>query len=64
MLKMVGNSNGALDGNGDGVGGDTYVLASAGTTGVFRLLGDADGDGDTDLNDFVAFRSRFGTMLP
>jgi hypothetical protein len=44
-----------LDGNGNGVGGDSY------TTTVGRLFGDADGDGDVDAADFGAFRSAFGT---
>ena len=29
-------------------------------TNIFRLYGDADGDGDVDNTDFVAFRTAFG----
>jgi hypothetical protein len=51
---------GYFDGNGDGVPGDDYVLASAGTAGIFRLFGDHDGDADVDASDYGAFRGAFG----
>jgi parallel beta-helix repeat protein len=58
-------SGGYLDGNADGTPGDDYVLASAGAPSpppnIFRLFGDADGDGDVDATDFGAFRLTFGT---
>lgn len=54
-------SNQLLDGNGDGVGGDPYVLSSTGTTGIFRLFGDANGDGSVTAVDFNAFRLVYGT---
>jgi hypothetical protein len=57
----VTNANGQLDGNGDGVSGDDYVLVGNTTTNkLFRLYGDADGDGDVDAGDFGAFRAAFG----
>jgi len=49
-----------LDGNGDGFGGDDYILTSSGMSGVFRLFGDADGSGTVDADDFAAFRGAFG----
>lgn len=54
-------NGGVFDGNGDGVAGDDYVLASGGTTGVFRLFGDANGNARVDSNDFAAFRMAFGS---
>jgi len=53
-------NNGKFDGIGDGVSGDNYVLASSGTSGVFRLFGDADGNARVDAADFAAFRTYFG----
>ena len=40
----------ALDGDGDGAPGGDYV------DHLFRLFGDADGDGDVDNKDYFAFR--------
>ncbi len=45
-----------LDGNGDAVMGDNYVTAPG---SVFRLFGDANGDGTVAANDFNAFRLVF-----
>jgi hypothetical protein len=50
-----------LDGNGDEVAGDNFVLVGTPGNGLFRLAGDADGDGDVDATDFGAFRVAFGT---
>jgi hypothetical protein len=51
-----------LDGNGDGTPGDDYQLVGdpAAAPRLFRLFGDADGDGDVDAQDFGAFRAAFG----
>ncbi len=49
-----------LDGNGDGVGGDNHVVLSSGTGGIFRIFGDADGDGTVAANDFIQFRLALG----
>jgi hypothetical protein len=50
-----------LDGNGDGIGGDDYVSPT--TEGdpnrIFRLFGDANGDGRIDLLDFAQFRTAY-----
>jgi len=53
-----------LDGNGDGTAGDDYVLVGhpAVAPRLFRLFGDADGDGDVDAQDFGAFRGAFGSV--
>lgn len=53
-------NGGAFDGNQDGSPLDNYVLASTGTSGVFRLFGDSDGNARVDSNDFAAFRMMFG----
>ncbi|MBX7103993.1 MAG: hypothetical protein K1X57_07920 [Gemmataceae bacterium] len=64
----VGNVAGSLDGNGDGTPGDDFVLASAGSpnpaTNIYRLFGDADGDGTVTGTDFLAFRLAFLTSNP
>lgn len=53
-------AGGNFDGNGDGTVGDNYVLTGNPTNKLFRLFGDADGDGDVDLSDFSGFRGAFG----
>lgn len=60
LPNLVSNANGQLDGNGNGIGGDPYVLNSSGTAGIFRLFGDADGNATVNSNDFAAFRTMFG----
>jgi Dockerin type I domain len=53
---MVTDSAGQLlDGNGDGVPGDDYVMS------FHRLLGDFNGDGAVGANDFALFRLALGT---
>lgn len=54
----------SLDGNVDGVTGDDYVNTSAGTQGIFRLFGDADGNAYIESTDFLAFRLAFLSMNP
>jgi len=49
-----------LDGNGDGVSGDNFVLTGTPANGLFRYFGDTDGDGDVDATDFGSFRAAFG----
>jgi len=61
---LVASAAGLLDGNGDGTGGDDYVLTGTPANGLFRLFGDADGDGDVDAADYGAFRGAFGTTNP
>ncbi len=50
----------ALDGNGDGVGGDDFIYGTKSQHQLFRLFGDSDGDGIVSLFDFAAFRSTYG----
>src|SRR5262249_22235839 len=56
-------SAGFFDGNNDGMAGDNYVLVGDPATApkLFRLYGDADGNGLVDGVDFGAFRSAFNT---
>jgi hypothetical protein len=55
-----------LDGDGDGTAGGDYVLAGTQANGLFRLFGDATGDGHVDLSDLAAFRGAYnaGTGNP
>jgi Dockerin type I domain len=63
LASQISNFNGQLDGDVDGNGGDDYVLASAAApnppTNIFRLYGDANGDGTVNAADFLAFRLAF-----
>jgi len=54
-------NGGNFDGDGNGTAGDDFVLVGTPSNGLFRLFGDADGDGDVDAQDFGAFRGAFGT---
>jgi hypothetical protein len=53
---------GQLDGNGNGTGGDNYTAVGAPGSGLnlFRLFGDANGDGTVAANDFLQFRLAYG----
>jgi hypothetical protein len=72
--SQVMGVGGKLDGNGDGTGGDNYVLASAAApaqaTNIFRFFGDVTGDGAVSAADFngnasiVGFRQAFGGTDP
>src|SRR5262249_41743274 len=66
FAAQVSNANGSLDGNGDGVSGDNYVLAADPTpnppgplTGIFRFFGDPTGNGAVDAADFLQFRTDY-----
>lgn len=48
-----------LDSNGDGTGGDDYVLGDEATDDFFRLYGDGDGDRDVDAQDYGRFGLSF-----
>jgi hypothetical protein len=52
--KVKDASGGLLDGDEDGLAGGNYVDE------FFRRFGDADGDGDVDLADKLAFQSTYG----
>src|SRR5262249_28596814 len=62
----VSDSSGQLDGNGDGIGGDDYVLPADSTpnppgplSGIFRFFGDVTGNGAVDAADFLQFRTDY-----
>jgi len=59
---LVTGAGGPLDGDGNGTGGDDYVVVGTPANGLYRLFGDSDGDGDVDAQDFGAFRGAFGTV--
>ncbi|MBX7103986.1 MAG: hypothetical protein K1X57_07885 [Gemmataceae bacterium] len=56
---LVSNVNGILDGDANGVPGGNYVLIGNLSNRLFRLFGDADGSGQVNSNDFLAFRLAF-----
>jgi predicted outer membrane repeat protein len=64
FASKVAGQGGSLDGNADGVGGDNYTEVGAPATGhnLFRLFGDANGDGAVGTNDFVFFRQSFNSV--
>ncbi len=50
-----------LDGDGNGTGGDDFALDGSIANGLFRLFGDANGDGTNNAFDFGQFRPAFGS---
>jgi hypothetical protein len=60
FADKISNANGPFDGNGDGLGGDSYELVGDTTNKLFRLFGDADGNATVNSTDFANFRSFFG----
>ena len=57
---VTGNSGGPLDGNGNGTGGDHWnSLSHAGSGFLIPKKGDADADGDVDLQDYMALANNF-----
>ena len=52
-----------LDINGDGVGGDFYVIGTREADNFFSLYGDTDGDGLVGVTEFGQFRSTFGKSV-
>jgi hypothetical protein len=63
FASQVSMGGDQLDGDGDGNGGDDYVLVGDTSTApkLFRLFGDGDGDGDVDAIDFGAFRAALAS---
>jgi uncharacterized protein (TIGR03118 family) len=59
LAGRVAGPNGALDGNGDSAGGDDFGLAGDPANGLFRLFGDATGDGAVDNADFFRLKQTF-----
>ncbi len=61
----VTGPGGQLDGDGNGAGGDNFVvIGNPATNKLFRLFGDADGDGNVAANDFIQFRLALGGNNP
>ena len=60
LATQISAGGQALDGNGDGTGGDNYVFSPQTNQGLFRLYGDANGDRRVDNLDFFQLRSTFG----
>jgi subtilisin-like proprotein convertase family protein len=61
FAASVSGPGGALDGDGNGTGGDDFVLVgNPATNKLHRIFGDSDGDGDVDATDYGAFRAAFG----
>jgi hypothetical protein len=49
----------ALDGNGDGTGGDNYTFGN--TQGLYRMFGDGNGDRHVDAADSVLFQQAYNS---
>lgn len=49
-----------LDSDGSGIAGDDFQLIGTPANGLFRLFGDADGNGTVNSGDFATFRTFFG----
>jgi hypothetical protein len=60
FANQISNAFGQLDGNGDGIDGDDYVLVGTPANGLFRLFGDSNGDGRVDTTDLTAYRTAIG----
>lgn len=62
IADQVHNAYGvALDGNADGYSGDDFTRAGTKTNGMFRLFGDATGDGTVNAADSPSFMAAYGT---
>lgn len=63
IYSSLTNSDGVqLDGDGNGTGGDDYVMiGDPATNKLFRLYGDSDGNNLVDQADFIAFRNSFNS---
>jgi hypothetical protein len=65
----VSGPGGALDGDNNGTAGGNYqnvpdtAAGGAGQVKLFRLFGDATGNGTVDLFDLQAFRSTFNASV-
>lgn len=59
--SQINGPGGKLDGNGDGAGGDDFAMVGTPANGLFRLFGDADGNGAVEMLDFAAFQMDFGS---
>ncbi|MBX7104475.1 MAG: hypothetical protein K1X57_10365 [Gemmataceae bacterium] len=64
LASQLNNPGGSLDGDANGIAGDDYTLVGNTTNKLFRLYGDADGSGQVDSSDFLAFRLAFLSASP
>ncbi|MFT5523507.1 MAG: hypothetical protein ACI9HK_001454 [Pirellulaceae bacterium] len=53
-----------IDGNGDGAGGDSYVISGNSTNRFYRMKSDFNGDAGTSVFDFSTFSYWFGQQTP
>jgi hypothetical protein len=57
LQNLISAGGAALDGNGDGTGGDNFTFGEA--QGLFRFYGDATGDRHVDIADFGLLSGTF-----
>ncbi|MFO0808470.1 MAG: choice-of-anchor Q domain-containing protein [Gemmataceae bacterium] len=55
LAAQVSTGGQSLDGDGNGTGGDNYVLNGTPLNGLLRYYGDIDGDGDVDGSDLFQY---------
>ena len=61
LADLAGNP---LDGDGDGNGGDDYVVTGSSANGFYRQVFDFNGDFGTSVFDFSTFSYWFGSPIP
>jgi hypothetical protein len=65
VLPTVTNLAGeVLDGNGDGVRGDAFILAGSSQNRFYKLAAEYNGDGGVSVFDFTTFSYWFGVAVP
>jgi hypothetical protein len=58
---QVSGAGGAIDGNGDGIPGGSYVIDGTTTNKFYRLFGDSNGDAAIDQLDYLAYRNAIAS---
>jgi hypothetical protein len=61
LASQISAGGQALDGDGNGTGGDNYAFGEA--QGLFRFFGDYNGDRHVDIADFGLFSSTFNLSV-
>ncbi len=59
--NQVSSGGLSLDGDGNALGGDDYLLTGSVANGLYRLFGDANGDGTVNAFDLAQLRPAFGS---